>query len=122
MTTRQLLYVCAPWRTRTPEEEAATTAAIRWALKWGWCPVWAPSLLAPFLEDEDPDQRAVALRCAVALLAACDGVLVVGERRTDGMRYELEAWFKRRRRKPELSAPLAWPQVAAGANAVRRPA
>lgn len=101
---RPLLYVCAPFRTRTLEEARATHAAIARALELGWAPVFGPLLLRDFLSDANPNERAAAIECDLAILRACNAVLVVGDRVTEGMRHELEAWRK-------MEAP-GWPRAA----------
>jgi len=53
------------------------------------CPVCAHEL-AHVLDDGTDAERAIGLRCALALLAVCDELLVVGEV-TDGVRAEIEA-------------------------------
>lgn len=94
---RPLLYVCAPWRERTAESLAETRAAISTALALGWAPIFAP-LLLPDLDDADLRQRETAFSFDFAILARCQGVLVVGERVTEGMRWELDEWGEKRGR------------------------
>lgn len=90
--TRPLLYVCAPFRTRTLDEARATHDAIALALRLGWAPIFGPLLLRDFLSDANEDERAMAIECDTTILAACTAFLVVGERVTEGMRHEMKAW------------------------------
>lgn len=89
---RPLLYVCAPWRERTPESLKETRAAISKAVALGWAPIFGPFLL-PDLDDADEAQRETAFQCDLAILARCQGILVVGERMTPGMKREEAAWL-----------------------------
>ena len=90
--SRPILYVCAPFSTRTPDEAVATNQAIVRAVELGWCPLYTPYHFDRFLRDGNPDERAAALECAFGLLDQADTVLVVGSRLTDGMRLELARW------------------------------
>lgn len=105
--TRPVLYVCAPFRTRTPEEAERTDAAMRRALELGWAPIFAPMLYQPLgLRDDIPGERDAALAAAVGLLSVSHSVLVVGLRITEGMGLELDAWGARSSR-----APFKWPDL-----------
>jgi hypothetical protein len=99
---RPLLYLCAPFATRTPDEAVATNQAIVRAVALGWVPVYAPYLLDRFLRDGKPGERALALECALGLLDRADALLVVGDRLTDGMRLELKRW---------RGSVFFWPEV-----------
>ena len=53
---------------------------------------FAPHLLFPqFLEDADPIERGVGLRCALSLLARCDELHVFGDTISEGMAREIAA-------------------------------
>lgn len=105
---RPLLYVTAPWRTRTPDEAAATDAAIRGALELGYFPVFSPYCLAPTgLRDDVPAERELVLEADLALLDRCDAVLLVGGRLTDGMQRELWHWAQTR----GASGVYTWPDL-----------
>ncbi len=90
--TRPILYLCGPYQTATEGEEALRLEVVRAAVDRGWCPVYAPFLLERAYPEETPEVRALALDCCVALLAAARVMLVVGERRTEGMVVELKWW------------------------------
>lgn len=90
--TRPLLYLAHPIRRRTLADAARLTQAIARALELGWMPVAGWLLLRDHLNDANEDERAIAIACDLSLLAACNAFLVVGERVTEGMRHELDAW------------------------------
>lgn len=113
---RPILYVCAPYQTRTHEEALETDKAIGHALQLGWAPVFAPYLLNRFICEEEPSEREMALDCCMSLLEGSDAVLVVGDRRTNGMWKELARWERIRfnRREPSV---LYWPCLRAPSGA-----
>lgn len=92
-SARRLLYICAPWATRTPEEERETKEAVSVALKLGWAPIFVPLILGDI--DDEPAQRERALQTCEAVIDACDNCLVVNIYRaeeTAGMKRDLERW------------------------------
>lgn len=90
--TRPLIYVAAPFKTRTMAEARATHDAIALAMRLGWAPVFTPLLFRDFLSDANEDERSIAIECNAPILAACHALLVVGERVTTGMAAELTWW------------------------------
>lgn len=104
----RLLYICAPFQTAKTQEVRERLRAIDAALVLGWVPIFAPYLYAGILFDTDAGQRAIGLECAEAIVERCDALLIVGQRRTDGMRRELEVWRQdgfRTYQWPELLPP-----------------
>jgi hypothetical protein len=90
----RIVYVCSPWRakddaTRRANRDRAERVCREVAMA-GDVPVAAHLLYPQFLDDADPIERGVGLRCAMALLARCDEVRVFGEQ-TEGMRAEVAA-------------------------------
>ena len=85
----KLVYICSPLRpilTNEPErtEELNTNIklardACTLAVYRGFLPV-APHLYFPqFLNDDDPDERALAMRMNIVLLSRCDELWVFGK-------------------------------------------
>lgn len=91
--TRPLLYIAAPWKTRTLAEASLTHYAIGKAMGLGWAPIFTPLLFRDFLSDANENERAIAIECNAPVLAACHAILTVGDRITSGMAAEL-AWWK----------------------------
>ena len=108
---RRIALLCAPFRTRTPEEAAELERVKARLVVRGWVPIFLPDTLAGVLDDEDETERRVALSCSesfVARMARVEGVslVVVGERMTEGMQGEASAWLD-----AGGSAPLAYEHV-----------
>ncbi len=89
----RLVYVCSPWRAK---DDAArrrnrdrALRACREIATAGDVPVAAHLLYPQFLDDADPIERGVGLRCAMSLLARCDEVRVFGDAVTEGMAAEI---------------------------------
>lgn len=92
--SRPLLYVIAPYATRTPAEADRTDAAIRRGLELGWAPVFLPYVYRGILRDDMPAEREVALLACEGVIDKADAALVVGERITAGMDRDL-AYYER---------------------------
>jgi len=103
--TRPILYLTAPYQTATEGEKALRLEAVRVAVARGWCPVFSPFLLERAYPEETPEVRVLALDCCLALLAVATALLVVGERRTEGMNVELSWWEE------HGDAPMLWPDL-----------
>lgn len=68
----------------------------RFALEQGQIPL-APHLMFPqFMNDDNPDERELALFMAVILLGKCDELWVFGDNVSEGMSVEIEVAKKRR--------------------------
>jgi hypothetical protein len=91
----KVVYVCSPWRspdeaTRRANRDRAERACREIATS-GDVPIAAHLLYPQFLDDGDLIERGVGLRCALALLARCDEVRVVGDTISSGMAREIAA-------------------------------
>ena len=86
----------APFATATQQEQEAVRRVQRVLIGLGRIPVWFPDVLCPLLNDDDPEERAVALRASeafVRFVAAGGGEAhVIGDRVTEGMARDLKAW------------------------------
>ena len=89
--SRPLLYVCAPWRRRTPASIARTKTLCRKAADLGWLPLFGPWVFA-WLDDAKPKDRAMGLELDMNMIEECVALMVVGETVTEGMAIELKAW------------------------------
>lgn len=99
--TRPVALVVGPWRHATPEDHERRHQVTRDLLAAGWCPVFLPPCLAPYLDDEDHEQRRVALECSEAFVRCVardpEAVMVVvvvgvGSHPSHGMARDLRAW------------------------------
>lgn len=87
---KPLIYICAPFRTATPEEYKEVFN-IGWAaLMKGWIPVWAPFMFGGWLNDNIPAHSDLALDCAISVMLRCNAVCVLRGRVTEGMEKELD--------------------------------
>ena len=102
-----LVLLIAPWRERTPQSTARMETVKRELVQAGLCPLFLPHAIGDVLNDNDPDQRALALRLSrmfVATLATipdCEAVQL-GERLTEGMAIDVQAWVDAGRKAPKL--------------------
>ena len=92
---RPLVYVCAPFNGDIEGNKKRATEFAHFAYKNGCIPV-TPHLLFPFMNDESPNERALALHMDIVLMGKCQEVWVLSERITSGMSAEIEKATKRR--------------------------
>ena len=92
---RPLVYVCAPFNGDIEGNKKKATEFAHFAYKNGCIPV-TPHLLFPFMNDESPNERALALHMDIVLMGKCLEVWVLSERITSGMSAEIEKATKRR--------------------------
>ena len=83
------IFISSPLRGDVPANLARVREIARQVALAGHCPV-VPHELAHVLDDADEQEREIGLRCGLALLVACDELLVAGAV-TSGMRGEIEA-------------------------------
>lgn len=83
------VYICSPFRGDTQRNTANAIAYCRFAVKQGCFPI-APHIWLPrFLDDADPDERALGLSFGLRLLAGCREVWVFGGVISEGMAREI---------------------------------
>jgi hypothetical protein len=91
----KLVYVCSPWRAKDPAVQRANRdraeRICREVAIAGDVPVASHLLFPQFLDDADPIERGVGMRCALALLARCDEILVYEDALSEGMATEIAA-------------------------------
>lgn len=92
---RPLVYVCAPFNGDIEGNKKKAAEFAEFAYKNGCIPV-TPHLLFPFMNDESPNERALALHMDIVLMGKCQEVWVLSERITSGMSAEIEKATKRR--------------------------
>ena len=92
---RPLVYVCAPFNGDIEGNKKKATEFAHFAYKNGCIPV-TPHLLFPFMNDESPNERALALHMDIVLMGKCQEVWVLSERITSGMSAEIDKATKRR--------------------------
>lgn len=92
---RPLIYVCAPFNGDIEGNKKKAAEFAEFAYKNGCIPV-TPHLLFPFMNDESPNERALALHMDIVLMGKCQEVWVLSERITSGMSAEIEKATRRR--------------------------
>lgn len=91
---RPLVYVCAPFNGDIEGNKKKAAEFAEFAYKNGCIPV-TPHLLFPFMNDESPNERALALHMDIVLMGKCQEVWVLSERITSGMSAEIEKATRR---------------------------
>ena len=92
-----LIYICAPYSGDVAKNTRKAAEFAAFAYRRGNIPI-TPHLLFPFLDDENPDERRLAIHMDLVLIGKCKEVWVLGDRITVGMRVEIER--AKRRRQP----------------------
>lgn len=92
---RPLIYVCAPFNGDIEGNKKKAAEFAEFAYKNGCIPI-TPHLLFPFMNDESPNERALALHMDIVLMGKCQEVWVLSERITSGMSAEIEKATRRR--------------------------
>lgn len=93
---RPLVYICSPLSGDIAGNTERARKYCRFALDKGQIPL-APHLMFPqFLDDEDPEERELALFMDVILLGKCSELWVFGDVVSEGMAAEIAVATKRR--------------------------
>ena len=95
---RPLVYICSPFSGDVEGNTERTRQFCRFALEHGQIPL-APHLMFPqFVNDEDPEERNLALFMDIVLQGKCQELWVLGDVISEGMSVEIET--AKRRRQP----------------------
>ena len=93
---RPLVYICSPFSGDVERNLERTRRFCRFALKSGQIPL-APHLMFPqYMDDNDPDERGLALFMDIVLMGKCQELWVLGDEITEGMQVEIETAKRRR--------------------------
>lgn len=93
---RPLVYICSPLAGDVEGNMEKARRYCRFALERGQIPL-APHLLFPqFMDDEDPEERKLALFMDIILMGKCREVWVFGETISGGMRMEIDRATRRK--------------------------
>ena len=94
---RKVVYICSPYSGDVDKNIKNAYAYCRNVIKNGCIPI-APHLFFPqFLNDDNPEERELALSMNKELILRCDEVWVFGDTVSKGMAEEIEfarAWEK----------------------------
>ena len=95
---RPLVYICSPFSGDMERNRERTRRFCRFALKSGQIPL-VPHLIFPeFMDDDDPEERGLALFMDIVLMGKCQELWVLGDEISEGMQVEIET--AKRRRQP----------------------
>jgi hypothetical protein len=95
---KPLVYVASAYSGDIKANKEKTKRYCRFALEQGQIPL-APHLMFPlFMNDEDPEERELAIFMDVILLGKCDELWVFGDHLSEGMKTEIDVAKKRRQK------------------------
>lgn len=93
---KPLVYICSPYSGNVEENVNKARSFCRFALGQNCIPI-APHLLFPqFMDDEDIEERELAIFMDIVLMGKCSEVWVLGSTISSGMVREIEVAKKRR--------------------------
>lgn len=92
---RPLVYICSPLAGNMDGNMEKARRYCKFAVRSGTIPL-APHLLFPqFMDDTNPDERALAMFMNMVLLGKCDQLWVFGKTISEGMAAEIGKAEKR---------------------------
>ncbi|MFV0361563.1 MAG: DUF4406 domain-containing protein, partial [Suipraeoptans sp.] len=95
-TFKPLIYICSPFSGDIENNNKRTREFCRFALEKGNIPL-APHLLVPqFMDDNEEQERDLAIFMDIILMGKCQEVWVLGDVISRGMSIEIEKAKKRR--------------------------
>ncbi len=88
-TFRPLVFICSPYAGDVEANVRNARAYSRFAVERGYIPI-APHLLFPqYMDDNDPEERDLALFMGIALMTKCAELWAFGARVSPGMAAEI---------------------------------
>ena len=86
---RPLVYICSPFSGKVKKNKRKARKYCRFALEQHTIP-FAPHLLFPqFMDDNNPEERQLAMFMNLIMLGHCDELWVFGDRISAGMKQEI---------------------------------
>lgn len=86
---RPIVYVCSPFSGDVEGNILNARKYCRFAVDNGYIPIAVHLLFPQFMDDNDPDERELALFFSNAVMSKCGEVWVFGERISSGMASEI---------------------------------
>ena len=86
---RPIVYVCSPFSGDVEGNIVNARKYCRFAVDNGYIPIAVHLLFPQFMDDNDPDERELALFFGNAVMSKCSEVWVFGERISSGMASEI---------------------------------
>ena len=86
---RKLVFICSPLAGRMKWNIRNARRYSLYAIGQGVVPVTPHLMYTQYLDDADPEHRAMAMECGISLLRRCSEIWVFGGRVSGGMRREI---------------------------------
>lgn len=86
---RPLVYICSPLAGDIPGNMEKARGFCRFALEHGAIPVASHLLFPQFMDDNRPEERSLALKMGIILLAKCSELWYFGDTISTGMAAEI---------------------------------
>ena len=86
---RPIVYICSPFSGDVEANVANARKYCRFAVDSGYIPIAVHLLYPQFMNDDDPEERELALFFGNAIMSKCSEVWVFGERISSGMAAEI---------------------------------
>ncbi len=86
---RPIVYVCSPFSGDVVTNVANARRYCRFAVDSGYIPIAVHLLYPRFMNDDDPEERELALFFGTAVMSKCSEVWVFGDRISSGMASEI---------------------------------
>ena len=86
---RPIVYICSPYSGDTARNVANAQKYSRFAVDCHCVPITPHIYFTQFMNDDDPEERRLALFMNIILMTMCTELWVFGSEITEGMRAEL---------------------------------
>lgn len=86
---RPIVYICSPFSGNVKENVAAARKYCRFAVDSGYIPIAVHLLFPQFMDDDDPEERELALFFGNAVMSKCSEIWVFGDYISAGMESEI---------------------------------
>ena len=95
---RPLVYICSPFSGKVKKNKRKARKYCRFALEQHTIP-FAPHLLFPqFMDDNNSEERQIAMFMNMVMLGKCEQLWVFGENYSNGMKEEIRKAKERRKK------------------------
>ena len=95
---RPLVYICSPFSGKVKRNKRKARKYCRFALEQHTIP-FAPHLLFPqFMDDNNSEERQIAMFMNMVMLGKCEQLWVFGENYSNGMKEEIRKAKERRKK------------------------
>lgn len=92
---RKKIFVCSKLKGDIRKNTYKTRKYCRYVMKQGHIPIAPHIYFTQFLNDKALDERSMGIYAGLELLEICDEMWVFGDKITEGMKQEINAWNKK---------------------------